>query len=61
MEFNLAIQIIHNIEMKKKNLRDKAKQEGRPLAEKENFLIENLDAIIFDLTRYLIITNETEK
>lgn len=61
MELNLAIQIIHNIETKKKNLRDRAKQEGRPLADKENFLIENLDEIIFDLTRYLIITEETSK
>lgn len=61
MEFNLAIQIIHNIEIKKKNFRDKAKQEGRSLTDKENFLIENLDEIIFDLTRYLIITEETGK
>ena len=61
MEFNLAIQIIHNIETKKKNFRDKAKQEGRSLTDKESFLIENLDEIIFDLTRYLIITEETGK
>ena len=61
MELNLAIQIIHNIETKKKNFRDKAKQEERPLADKENFLIENLDEIIFDLTRYLITTEETGK
>lgn len=61
MEFNLAIQVIHNIEIKKKNLRDKAKQEGRSLTEKESFLIENLDEIIFDLTRYLIITEEAHK
>ena len=61
MELNLAIQIIHNIETKKKNFRDRAKQEERPLTDKENFLIENLDEIIFDLTRYLIITEETSK
>lgn len=61
MELNLAIQIIYNIETKKKNFRDKAKQEGRPLTDKEIFLIENLDEIIFDLTRYLIITEETGK
>lgn len=54
MEFNLAIQIIYNIESKKKSIRDLAKKEGRQLTAAEIYLIENFDEFVFDLTRYLI-------
>jgi len=54
MEKVLTIQMMHVLESKKKELRDKAKQESRPLTEAESLVILTLDEIAFDFLDYMV-------
>lgn len=54
MEKDITIQMMHVLESKKKELRDKAKQENRPLTEGESLVILTLDEIAFDFLDYMV-------